>query len=350
MMDIRRMITHRRALSLVLLAVVLTLAVEAAASSPTEQLLINGLDVTLYPADLLASQLTTINGQPAIPLSASRYLTVITDIDDPAISNKGDGSFHPFDEKAVMEALSEVAHPGLRLDITIYVLPFPRQSVLVSSTSGTEIFLSPHVLEINPEVAAYIVTHELGHVVHNAHLPDGTTGWDDYRRVRGILDESVYSESAPHANRPKEIFAEDFRALFGGPLAAWDGRIENTELTAPATVPGLEPFMVALGSERTYARETVVASSYPNPFNPETEIRVTVPDDVLSVAAPVSVRVYDVRGALVRELYNDAPTGAELLLRWDGTDRSGNRVASSQYFADIRAGDHRRTLKLVLLK
>jgi hypothetical protein len=350
MMNIRCMITHRRALVLVLLGVVLTFAAQASASSPTQHLLANGLDVTLYPAEVLASQLTRINGEPAIPLSGARYLSVITDISDPAISNKGDGSFHPFNEKDVVEALSQVVHPGLRLGITVYVLPYPRRSVLVSSTSGTEIFLSPHVLEIDPGVAAYIVTHELGHVVHNSHLPDGTSGWNDYRRVRGISDESVYFEAAPHANRPKEIFAEDFRALFGGPDAAWDGRIENSSLAVPATVPGLESFMVALGGERVYVREAVVATSYPNPFNPETEIRVTVPDDVLSVSGPVSVRVYDVRGALVRELYNDAPTGAELLLRWDGTDRSGNRVASSQYFADIRAGEHRRTLKLVLLK
>ena len=36
-----------------------------------------------------------------------------------------------------------------------------------------------------------------------------------YLPLRGITDLNVYSDAAPHADRPHEIFAEDFRALFG---------------------------------------------------------------------------------------------------------------------------------------
>ena len=54
--------------------------------------------------------------------------------------------------------------------------------VLVSSTSGAELFLSPHVLDIDPSVAAYIIAHELGHAFHNRFMPDGSPAWDEYRR------------------------------------------------------------------------------------------------------------------------------------------------------------------------
>jgi hypothetical protein len=40
----------------------------------------------------------------------------------------------------------------------------------------------------------------------------------------------------------------------------------------------------------------------------------------------------------------------DLDLVWDGTDRRGSAVASANYFALVRAGDTRRTLKLMLLK
>lgn len=320
------------------------------ARAPSRHLLVNGLDVTVYDADNLSARLTTLNDSPAIALGAGRYLSVITDIEDSAISNKGDGTFHPFDEEAVLSILSEVSHPHLRIPVTVYLLPYPRRNVLVSSTSGSEIFLSPHVLDISAAVAAYIVTHELGHVLHNRYLSDGTAGWGEYRRVRGIEDTYKYSESAPHANRPKEIFAEDFRVLFGGPDATWGGQIENQELPGPTLVAGLDSFFRELGGSRTYARDLVAATSFPNPFNPETEIRVVVPDDVRAGGRNVSVRIYDVTGALVRDLYSGAPSSDELRVRWDGTDGRGNQVASAQYFAQIRAGDRKTTLKLIMLK
>lgn len=317
---------------------------------PTRHLLANGLDVTLHRAEDLAARLTALDGDAVIPLDGSRYLRVITDINDPSISNRGDGEFHPFEADAVLDALGQISHPNVRMPVDIYILPYPRRSVLVSSTTGAEIFLSPHVLDIPSAVSAYIVTHELGHAFHNRYMPDGSRGWQEYRQVRGIEDEYVYAEAATHANRPKEIFAEDFRALFGGSEAVWDGRIENADLVAPRLVMGLESFMREIGGERTYGREVVAATSVPNPFNPDTEIRVSVPEDVLAGGGEVSVRVYDVRGALVKTVYTGVPTDVALNVRWDGTDNNGNPVASAQYFAQIRAGSHKTTLKLVMLK
>jgi hypothetical protein len=320
------------------------------AGPPARYLLSNGLDVTVFSADDLRERLTTLDGDPVIDLDGSRHVRVITDIGDPDISNKGDGRFHPFGEAAVLETLGRLSHPNLKIPVTIYILPYPRRSVLVSSTSGSEVFLSPHVLEIHPEVSAYIVAHEIGHVLHNEYMPDGTRAWNDFRRVRGLDDTDTFSDYAPHPYRPKEIFAEDFRVLFGGDVAAWNGQIENPVLPTSTLVAGLETFMSELGGTRHYARVEVAATSFPNPFNPETEIMITVPDDVLLAGESVSVRIYNVRGALVRELYDDAPSRASLRLRWDGTDGRGTQVASAHYFAQIRAGEQKTTLKLVMLK
>jgi len=307
----------------------------------------NGLIVDVVGEASLRARLTTREGVPIIPLDGGRYLPVITDVADPEIYNKGDGSFHPFPEPMVASALEAVAHPRLRMRLTVYILPYPRRNILVSSTSGTEVFLSPHVLDIHPAVGAYIIAHEVGHVFHNSYLPDGPAGWDAYRSVRGITDPYRFSETASHAYRPREIFAEDFRVLFGGEMAAFGGRVENPELPEPRAVPGLESFFLSLGGAVARAPE-VVATSYPNPFNPDTEIRVELPPEARG--AGVSVRIVDVRGALVASLFDGRTASDRLLLHWNGTDRRGTRVASATYFAVIRAGAARKTLKLVMLK
>jgi len=94
----------------------------------------------------------------------------------------------------------------------------------------------------------------------------------------------------------------------------------------------------------------VSVTGYPNPFNPETEIHVVIPEEMISARERVTVRIYDVRGALVRDLYSDVPVADHLYVRWDGRDNHGSAVASAHYFALIEAGQSRATLKLVLLK
>jgi hypothetical protein len=310
----------------------------------------NGLDVVVYSSDLLASRLTWQGGEPVIPLEDGRYLSVIIDINHPSIYNKGDGLFHPFEESKVIGILNGISHPNLDLELKVFILPYPRNSVLVSSTSDNEIFLSPHVLDIHPTVAAYIVAHEMGHVFHNAYMPDGSPLWDRYRWVRGIDDPVKYCAAASHAYRPREIFAEDFRVLFGGTEAALGGRVENPELVSPLAVAGLKGFFENIGGTPVARGPKVRASNYPNPFNPETEIRIVLPDEIVNANERVTVKIFDVRGALVKVVYSDVPFGENLYVRWDGRDRHGNSVASSNYFALIEAGQARTTLKLVLLK
>ncbi|HEU4365963.1 MAG TPA: hypothetical protein VFT13_10930, partial [Candidatus Krumholzibacteria bacterium] len=134
----------------VVAAVALAAMPAPASAAGSRMTLPNGLSVTVYDSDYLASRLTTLDGDPAILLADGRYLPVITDINDPSIWNKGDGSFHPFTIDAAVRALRELDHPSLNLTLRVYLLPYPRRNVLVSSTSGVDVFLSPHVLEIDP--------------------------------------------------------------------------------------------------------------------------------------------------------------------------------------------------------
>lgn len=340
--------TRRKAITALLAFAVVASAGGALAGVETIALA-NGVSATIYPADYLVERVIATDIGAAIQLDDSRLIPVITDIADPSIANKGDGSFHPFSTDDVLTTLRALEYRALRMSVRIYLLPYPRRSLLVSSTSGAELFLSPHVLDIDPHVAAYIIAHELGHAFHNRFMPDGSPAWDEYRRLRGIEGDARFNDLASHPYRPKEILAEDFRVLFGGPAAYFGGMIENTELARPEDVAGLGSFFLRLAGEPVVARTRIVATSYPNPFNPETEVRVSLPEDVAQDGARVSVRVYSVTGALVRDLYRDRARG-DFVVRWDGKDNGGNRVASATYYAAITAGDEKETLKLVLLK
>src|SRR4029434_6105324 len=99
-------------------------------------------------------------------------------------------------------------------------------------------------------------------------------------------------------------------------------------------VPGLSSFFVRIAGEPVAKRDRIVATNHPNPFNPETEVQVLLPEDAVQAGARVSVRVYSVTGALVRDLYDDRASG-DFVVRWDGKDNRGDRVASATYYAAI---------------
>lgn len=311
----------------------------------------NGMRARVFPPEYLAERTVADSDRGVLNLDEGLYLTLITDINDPLILNKGDGSFHPFGTDLVIECLEHIAYPGLDVDVDVFILPYPRVDMLSSSTSGRRVFLSPQVLEVAREGTAYIVAHELGHVFQYRYLPDPMeSGWDEYRRIRGIEDEITFSNTARHAYRPREIFAEDFRVLFGGAAAFFGGRVENPELPSPTMVAGLEEFFLGLAATPAGLPAIVSFDNYPNPFNPQTALRVRLTDDFLARREKVTVRVYDVTGALVRDLFAGVPEGSDLEVTWDGRDGKGNQTASSTYFGVVEAGGARMTTKLLMIK
>jgi len=84
----------------------------------------------------------------------------------------------------------------------------------------------------------------------------------------------------------------------------------------------------------------------PNPFNPETVIPYS-----LSVPGRVAVRVYDVRGRLVRTLIDAVQPAGVHAARWNGSVDSGRRSASGIYFYVITYPDgHRSSKKMAILR
>ncbi len=208
--------------------------------------------------------------------------------------------------------------------------------------------MSPAPVPTPDDVTVFTATHELGHLFQYECMPDSRVElWNEYRRMRGITDTSVYHEDAAHADQPHEIFAEDFRFLFGGDRANYAGSIENHDLVNPDQVEGLAEFM--LGLETIDAADSRLrASCFPNPFNPRTEIRLDV--DTSLIGRQASVQVFDAQGRRVRDVYQGPLYSHTLRFDFDGRDDAGRNLPSGVYFSSVRIGDTRQTTKMILLQ
>ena len=85
--------------------------------------------------------------------------------------------------------------------------------------------------------------------------------------------------------------------------------------------------------------------AFPNPFNPETTLRIEIP-------TPTTVRldVYDAAGQKVRTLLSRPMSAGVFTVRWDGRDEAGRAVGSGAYFARLRAPGFRAERKMLLLR
>ncbi|MBT5710633.1 T9SS type A sorting domain-containing protein, partial [Candidatus Poribacteria bacterium] len=93
-----------------------------------------------------------------------------------------------------------------------------------------------------------------------------------------------------------------------------------------------------------------LGQNYPNPFNPETWIPFR-----LSQASDVTVRIYDVRGRVVRTLaLGVRPAGQHVTRQraayWDGRDETGTPVASGVYLYRFATGQRSEIRRLVVAK
>ena len=86
-------------------------------------------------------------------------------------------------------------------------------------------------------------------------------------------------------------------------------------------------------------------SVYPNPFNPNTNIKFSLP-----YSATTQISIYNIKGQLVRRLLDLEMTKGEYSLSWDSKDDSGRAVASGLYFIRLQAGAKHSLRKVILLK
>jgi len=157
-------------------------------------------------------------------------------------------------------------------------------------------------------------------------------GFELYRcRVNGD-DEHILTDDLIDATRRSYIDATvqpgvGYRYTLVA-LSVEGGRV----LSTPVEV------MLPLPTARLY-------QNHPNPFNPTTTIRYTVPTRSL-----VELRIYSVAGRLVRTLVSSEVPAGNREVSWDGTNDAGNKVASGIYMYRLRTGKFSQSRKMTLIE
>jgi len=98
-------------------------------------------------------------------------------------------------------------------------------------------------------------------------------------------------------------------------------------------------------AETTPAELHIAVRTYPNPFNPETQISYT-----LASSENVQIQIYNVSGQLIRTFDLGYQPAGSYSVKWDGRSQGGDQTASGVYLYRIQAGPYQVTDRMVLLK
>ena len=86
--------------------------------------------------------------------------------------------------------------------------------------------------------------------------------------------------------------------------------------------------------------EFTISNIYPNPFNPITRIRYSLPENT-----NVQISVYNILGQRTEYLVNNFQTAGYHSVSWNA-----NSYASGVYFISMAAGTFRKTRKVLMIK
>ena len=153
----------------------------------------------------------------------------------------------------------------------------------------------------------------------------GTTSYTDraYTITSGYTDDLLWYDVRPYYSTENTYADPYWLAIFGSTLTK----------SSDSTVAKIDE-----------SKEFTV-SCFPNPFNPVTNIRASIPSDGL-----LQVVIYSILGEKILELENSIVTKGTYNYLWNGVDASSNTVNSGIYIVLVKTDTKIITQKILLLK
>jgi len=216
------------------------------------------------------------------------------------------------------------------IDQYIYYRVWANSCPGVVDTSVTTITINPPVatlfqsLDAEAEVEGVVLRWEIaqgerfkGFRIYRA------AGGDEYKDIIGDLLSGETREYIDRSVRPGESYRYVVAAVMedGSELRSFEAEV------------------------RTVAAKLALYQNKPNPFNPSTVISFTLPGE-----GRVRLEIYDIRGRLVRRLFDGVMQAGFKELIWDGRDDSGREVSSGIYFYCLKTEKGVLSRKMVLLR
>ena len=132
----------------------------------------------------------------------------------------------------------------------------------------------------------------------------------------------------------------------GWQFKEWQGDVSGTDNPITITVDAAKSITAifeqatAIGQNAPVLRSFALQQNFPNPFNPQTTIRYTIPQQ-----SYVQLTVYDRNGRIVRTLVNTVQAAGTYSVRF-----MPQGLASGVYFYRLTDGKHHAVHKMLLIK
>lgn len=95
----------------------------------------------------------------------------------------------------------------------------------------------------------------------------------------------------------------------------------------------------------TELKNYTILQNYPNPFNPLTEITFTIEE-----YGQFSLRIFDLRGNLVKKLKEEIGPPGRYQVIWNSKDENGKKVPSGVYLCQLKTAQKTHNSRMLLLK
>ena len=218
-------------------------------------------------------------------------------------------------------------------------------------------------------------------------LYDGFSDQEKYQFLSGQVPTSIIEELAT-GNQITESNGRDWSQLVsGGPF---DLAPEDSTVVAFAMVGGMSLDELRTNTTSAQAKYECMCTgieeenednnlpahfsleqNFPNPFNPATTILFELKPEYQISNTPfpprkksesfmpqieqiskvhTSLKIYNIRGQLVKILIEDELPPGRYKMTWDGTDEGGKKVASGIYLYRLKTPQSQTTRKMILLK
>jgi hypothetical protein len=170
--------------------------------------------------------------------------------------------------------------------------------------------------------------------------------WDDFE-TRVFAGQSAVEEEALRLFSKDKDLAKLCLTNYSKDLALQAIRMTNEmahELRT-GTQAGIGDSGLYFEQDPETPRDFCLFQNYPNPFNLQTTITYEV-----AQTGPVRLSIYALTGQSMRTIVDGKRPVGTYSVVWDGTDDTGQTIASGVYFCRMFAGDYSATRKLLLIR
>jgi hypothetical protein len=155
--------------------------------------------------------------------------------------------------------------------------------------------------------------------------------------------DSLMTDSMHRNWKPTGILAWDGSQWISIPisLSGNDAEFIASQLYSVYGIVGEVTTPLEVKDDSRIVNSFILSQNFPNPFNPSTEIRFTIP-----LSGIVRLRVYNILGNEVTALIND-----EMMAKGEHTIRfDGENLSSGIYFYTLQSGNFKESRKMLLIR